>query len=69
MREDVALPELGASEVLVRTHAVGVNPLDLRVKSSFFFLCGVSVILCDYVVVCWMICACALLCLFVCGQL
>ncbi len=70
MREDVALPELGASEVLVRTHAVGVNPLDLRVKSSFFFsLSGVSVILCVYVVVCWMICACALLCVFVCGQL
>jgi hypothetical protein len=65
----VALPELGASEVLVRTHAVGVNPLDLRVKSSLFFLSGVSVILCVYIVVCWMIHACALLCVFVCGQL
>jgi hypothetical protein len=69
VREDVALPELGASEVLVRTHAVGVNPLDLRVKSSFFSLSGVPVILCVYVVVCWIIYACALLCVFVCGQL
>jgi hypothetical protein len=69
VREDVALPELRASEVLVRTHAVGVNPLDLRVKSSFFFLSGVPVILCVYVVVCWIIYACALLCVFVCGQL
>ena len=31
MRDDAVLPDLGASEVLVRTHAVGVNPLDMRV--------------------------------------
>jgi NADPH:quinone reductase-like Zn-dependent oxidoreductase len=37
VREDVALPELGASEVLVRTHAIGVNPLDLRVSMHFVF--------------------------------
>ncbi|CAK9274037.1 unnamed protein product, partial [Sphagnum jensenii] len=35
VREDVALPELGASEVLVRTHAVGVNPLDLRMRGGY----------------------------------
>lgn len=32
MRDDSVLPELGASDVLVRTHAVGVNPLDMRVS-------------------------------------
>jgi hypothetical protein len=60
----VALPELGASEVLVRTHAVGVNPLDLRVKSSFFSLwcfCE-SVCLCccmlDDLCMCTLVCVC-----------
>lgn len=37
MRDDSILPDLGASDVLVRTHAVGVNPLDMRV--SFVHFC------------------------------
>lgn len=32
MRDDSILPDLGASDVLVRAHAVGVNPLDMRVN-------------------------------------
>ena len=36
MRDDSVLPDLCASDVLVRTHAVGVNPLDMRVCSFYF---------------------------------
>eukprot|EP00252_Welwitschia_mirabilis_P001127 TRINITY_DN11070_c0_g1_i1.p1 TRINITY_DN11070_c0_g1~~TRINITY_DN11070_c0_g1_i1.p1 ORF type:complete len:201 (+),score=28.52 TRINITY_DN11070_c0_g1_i1:328-930(+) len=35
VRRDVKVPELGQSEVLVRTAAIGVNPLDWRVRSGY----------------------------------
>ncbi|GLJ38433.1 hypothetical protein SUGI_0782690 [Cryptomeria japonica] len=37
VRQNVGIPDLGASEVLVRTFAVGINPLDCRVSSVFIF--------------------------------
>ena len=36
VRDDSVLPDLCASDVLVRTHAVGVNPLDMRVCVLWF---------------------------------
>ncbi|XP_024394923.1 uncharacterized protein [Physcomitrium patens] len=35
VRDDSILPDLGASDVLVRTHAVGVNPLDMRMREGY----------------------------------
>ncbi|KAG0614777.1 hypothetical protein M758_6G202600 [Ceratodon purpureus] len=35
VRDDSVLPELGGSDVLVRTHAVGVNPLDMRMREGY----------------------------------
>lgn len=35
LRHNVGLPDLGASEVLVRTAAVGINPLDCRMRSGY----------------------------------
>ncbi|XP_057857405.2 uncharacterized protein LOC131066542 isoform X2 [Cryptomeria japonica] len=35
VRQNVGIPDLGASEVLVRTFAVGINPLDCRMRSGY----------------------------------
>jgi hypothetical protein len=36
VRDDSVLPDLCASDVLVRTHAAAVNPLDMRVCVLWF---------------------------------
>ena len=33
--EDVATPELGDGEVLVKVHAAGVNPIDWKVRAGY----------------------------------
>lgn len=38
LRDGVGVPDLKPNEVLVRAHAVSINPLDLRVRLSLFFL-------------------------------
>eukprot|EP01018_Ginkgo_biloba_P000669 Gb_01744 [translate_table: standard] len=35
VRHNVSVPDLGSSEVLVRTFAVGINPLDTRMRSGY----------------------------------
>ena len=35
MRDNVTVPDLKPNEVLVRSRAVAVNPLDLRVRLHF----------------------------------
>ena len=36
LRSNVGIPDLKANEVLVRTRAVSINPLDTRVSSTHF---------------------------------